>query len=200
MNTEDCRGDRKVSPRACEDPASQPTGDKYCHFCRGVPDPSLDDQPPEICPHRTEQWIRWKRWPRLLIPPGGQIPKLGEQRRGPRLGNPRPHRAMASATPISDWGQSLGALGVMMGIFALMLCWIPLLGLFSIPIGLIGALFAALALVISVVKAGPGFGYGVLGLILCGLALTGAAAVTASIWALINKGVWELWQSVGLKL
>lgn len=65
----------------------------------------------------------------------------------------------------------LGIVGVVMGAIALVFGWMPYLGLLSIPVAVIGGVFAFIGLVISLFKHLQGLGVPVIGLCVCVVAV-----------------------------
>lgn len=84
---------------------------------------------------------------------------------------------------------SLGVVSLILGGLAFILCWIPLVGIATIPLSVIGFLLAAAGAIVSLRRGSTGIGYPVGGAAVCGLALAigvsqvivvGAAADAAS--------------------
>jgi hypothetical protein len=66
---------------------------------------------------------------------------------------------------------SLGVASLVLGIVAFLLCWIPFIGILTIPIAALGALFGGIGFVVALVRRGSGIGYPIAGGVICGLAL-----------------------------
>ncbi len=65
---------------------------------------------------------------------------------------------------------TLGVISVVCGALALLGAWVPFLGLFTIPVALVGGLFAGLGLIIALFKGFRGAGMPLLGGLICLLA------------------------------
>jgi len=75
---------------------------------------------------------------------------------------------------------SLGVVSLILGVVAFLFCWIPLLGMLSIPLSALGLLLAAIGFVVALVRRGSGIGYPIGGGVVSGLALAiGMAQVAA---------------------
>jgi len=75
---------------------------------------------------------------------------------------------------------SLGVVSLILGVVAFLLCWIPLVGMLSIPLSALGLLLAAVGFLVALVRRGSGIGYPIGGGIVSGLALAiGIAQVGA---------------------
>jgi hypothetical protein len=66
---------------------------------------------------------------------------------------------------------SLGIVSLVLGIVAFLFCWIPLVGILSIPLSALGLLLGAIGLLVAVHRRGSGIGYPIGGAAVCGLAL-----------------------------
>ncbi|AQT68888.1 hypothetical protein STSP2_02065 [Anaerohalosphaera lusitana] len=66
---------------------------------------------------------------------------------------------------------SLGVVSLIMGILAFLICWIPLLGLLSIPVSSLGVLFAVIGFLIAIFRKGSGIGWPIGGGVVSALAL-----------------------------
>jgi len=75
---------------------------------------------------------------------------------------------------------SLGIVSLILGVVAFLICWIPLIGVVSIPVSALGVLLAAIGLLAALVRRGSGIGWPIGGGAVSGLALAiGIAQVAA---------------------
>jgi len=75
---------------------------------------------------------------------------------------------------------SLGIVSLILGVVAFLICWIPLIGVVSIPVSALGVLLAAIGLLVALVRRGSGIGWPIGGGAVSGLALAiGIAQVAA---------------------
>lgn len=58
---------------------------------------------------------------------------------------------------------SLGVASIILGILALLICWIPLLNVLGLPLGLLGILLGGIGFVVAVVRKGAGIGLPIAG-------------------------------------
>jgi len=66
---------------------------------------------------------------------------------------------------------SLGIVSLVLGVVAFLLCWIPLIGILTLPLSALGIVLGAVALVLSIVRRGSGIGFPIAGTAVCLLAL-----------------------------
>lgn len=66
---------------------------------------------------------------------------------------------------------SLGVVSLILGIVAFMICWIPIVGMLSIPLSALGVLLGAIGLLVALFRGGSGIGYPIGGAAVSGLAL-----------------------------
>jgi len=75
---------------------------------------------------------------------------------------------------------SLGIVSLILGVVAFLICWIPLIGVVSIPVSALGVLLAAIGLLAALVRRGSGIAWPIGGGAVSGLALAiGIAQVAA---------------------
>jgi general secretion pathway protein G len=72
----------------------------------------------------------------------------------------------------------LGIAALVLGILACLTCWIPLIGLLSIPFSVLGILFGIIGFVVSGVGRRSGIGMPVAGMVICVVTLVIAVAAT----------------------
>jgi len=81
---------------------------------------------------------------------------------------------------------AMGISAIAVGVLALLVGWVPFLGLLAIPAAVIGLLLAGIGVILALIKKGKGFGLPVLGVVICAGALilpilsTGGASVAVS--------------------
>jgi hypothetical protein len=56
-------------------------------------------------------------------------------------------------------------------VLAFLFCWIPFIGILTIPLSALGMIFAGFGLVLSILRRGSGIGFPIAGGVVCGLAL-----------------------------
>lgn len=78
---------------------------------------------------------------------------------------------------------SLGIVSLVLGFLAFLVCWIPFVGILSIPLSALGLLLALIALVLALLRRGSGIGFPIGGAAVCALALAIATAQVAVIAA-----------------
>lgn len=75
---------------------------------------------------------------------------------------------------------SLGVVSLILGVIAFFFCWIPVLGILSIPLSALGLLLAAIGSLVALVRRGSGIAYPIGGGVVSGLALLiGSAQIAA---------------------
>jgi hypothetical protein len=80
-------------------------------------------------------------------------------------------------------GSSLGGGACILGILALIICWIPVIGLVGTPLSALGLLLGLIGLLVAIVRNGAGIGLAIAGSAISGLALFVTVAITGSIFA-----------------
>lgn len=91
---------------------------------------------------------------------------------------------------------SLGIVSLILGVVAFLICWIPLVGVVSIPISALGVLLAVIGLLVALVRRGSGIGWPIGGGAVSGLALAiGIAQVAAIGRAAIGRAAEAIRQS-----
>lgn len=78
---------------------------------------------------------------------------------------------------------SLGIVSLVLGIVAFLFCWIPLVGILSVPLSALGLLLGAIGLLVALFRRGSGIGFPIGGTAVCGLALAIGIAQTAVVAA-----------------
>jgi len=84
-------------------------------------------------------------------------------------------------------GSSLGIASMVLGILALLICWIPFLNLLGVPLSGLGLLLGLIGLLISITRKGSSIGFPVAGLIICAIALFVAISITQATSTAINE-------------
>ena len=79
---------------------------------------------------------------------------------------------------------TLGIISVVCGALALLAGWVPILGLATIPVAVVGGLFAGLGFVISIFKGFRGAGMPILGGAICLFAAVLPVFVTGALYAI----------------
>ena len=75
-----------------------------------------------------------------------------------------------------------------LGIMAILFCWIPILGLLTVPLAALGLLLALIALIVALTRRGAGLGFTITGAALC----CGAMLVSVSMFKAVDRAVNEL--------
>ncbi len=78
-------------------------------------------------------------------------------------------------------GNSLAIASVIVAVLAFAFCWIPLLGILSIPVGLIALLLGGFGLLISLFRRGAGIGFSIAGVLLSVLSIVVAFTITTAV-------------------
>lgn len=81
---------------------------------------------------------------------------------------------------------SLGVVSLILGVVAFLLCWIPLVGLLSIPLSALGLLLGAIGLLVALTRRGSGIGYSIGGGFVSGLALAIGIAQVAAVGSAVS--------------
>jgi hypothetical protein len=76
---------------------------------------------------------------------------------------------------------SLGVVSLILGVVAFLLCWIPFIGVLSIPLSGLGVLLAGIGLLVALFRRGSGIGWPIGGGVVSGLALIIGIAQVAAI-------------------
>lgn len=128
--------------------------------------------------------------------PLGQIAAATTVRRvAPARASPRRRastRARASAQ--REKTKSVNGLGIaalVLGILAAMTCWIPFIGLLSIPVAILGLVFGIIGFLIAIIGGKSGVGMPVSGGIVCAVALIVAILSTGGMVAAVDTVVRE---------
>jgi len=78
-------------------------------------------------------------------------------------------------------GNSSAVASLVLGIVAFLICWVPLLGLISVPLSGLGVLLAGVGFLVALTRAGAGIGYALGGGVVSGLALFVTISMTGAI-------------------
>ena len=90
-----------------------------------------------------------------------------------------PHAASQNVSVEVNRGASpLGIAALVMGILASVTCWIPFIGVLSIPVASIGLLFGVIGVIIAAVNKKTGFAFPISGSIVCVISILVAFAIT----------------------
>lgn len=88
---------------------------------------------------------------------------------------------------IKQGASPLGIAALVMGIIACLFCWIPFLGLLTIPLALIGILLALIGLIMAIVNKKTGFVFPISGGLVCLLSIFIAFAITGGFANIISE-------------
>lgn len=92
----------------------------------------------------------------------------------------RPRRRGRRRAPEGNGAaMAMGIAALILGVIALATSWIPFLGLVALPLGGLGILIGLLGVVISLTTAGRGIGFPLGGIVISGLAVLCAVAITS---------------------
>lgn len=78
-------------------------------------------------------------------------------------------------------GSSLGLASIILGILALLICWVPFLNMLGLPLSGLGLILGGCGLLIAVGRKGSGIGFPIAGTMICGLALCVAFAINNAV-------------------
>lgn len=104
-----------------------------------------------------------------------ESPPVPARREAPFTFAPQMTAAVTTKNTVS---LTLGIIATIVGAVAMLVGWIPFLGLLSIPFAVIGALLAGIGILAALLKGGRGFGMPALGGFLCILAAVISVAMT----------------------
>jgi hypothetical protein len=74
-------------------------------------------------------------------------------------------------TPVAKGTSGFGIAALVLGIVAVLVCWVPLLGTVAIPIGVLGIVIGGLGFLVSLIGGKSGVGMPFAGMVICGLAV-----------------------------
>jgi len=150
-----------------------------------VPDEAAQTVPPKVPPplppRGTTDDARRSGRPDEDIPVSGQLPDTSTPARRPRASH------------------SLGVGSLILGILALLICWIPFLGILGMPLSALGLLLGFIGLALAALRKGAGIGYSIAGVAVCGLALVTALCVTYAVSGALQETVSELSEKHGTR-
>lgn len=86
---------------------------------------------------------------------------------------------------------TMGIISIVLGVLAMLVGWIPFLGLIAIPVAAIGAFLAFIGLVLALVKKFKGIGMPLLGGIICFIAIVISIGSTGSTSVAISEAIEE---------
>ena len=86
-------------------------------------------------------------------------------------------------------GSSLGIASLILGILALAICWIPILGVLGMPMSGLGLLLGIVGFIIALIRKGSGIGFPIAGSLVSAIALIVAIAVNAAVAGVTATGV-----------
>jgi hypothetical protein len=66
---------------------------------------------------------------------------------------------------------SVGLAALILGVLAFILCWIPFVGILTIPLSLLGLVLSGVGIILCITRRGSGLGFPIAGGVVCGLAL-----------------------------
>jgi hypothetical protein len=96
---------------------------------------------------------------------------------------------------MSKGASGLGVAALVIGIIALLLCWIPFVGMLSVPFSIIGLLLAGIGFIISLAGGRSSVGMPVAGGIICLLAIAIAVGVTSLTGKAMGKAADKIHQA-----
>jgi hypothetical protein len=109
-----------------------------------------------------------------------KVPRRAMPALGVRTAQPQPPPstpAVASDAPARG-ASPLGIASLVIGILACLICWIPFVGMLSLPVAAIGLLLATIGLIISAMNRSTGFGYSIGGMVVNVVAVCGVLIFT----------------------
>ncbi len=86
---------------------------------------------------------------------------------------------------------TLGIIATVVGVLALLIGWVPFLGLLAVPVAIVGLSLAFIGVVIALVKNFKGIGMPILGGVICGIAFIVPVVSTGGTSAAITKTIDE---------
>jgi hypothetical protein len=92
-------------------------------------------------------------------------------------------------SPRSKGISGFGVAALVLGLVAAMFCWVPFIGMLSIPLSVIGLILAAVGLMISLIGQRSGVGMPIAGGVLCLLAILIAATATTAMVGVAAKAI-----------
>lgn len=105
---------------------------------------------------------------------------------------PAPQAALQNVSVKIERGTSpLGIAALVMGILASLTCWIPFIGLLSIPLAGIGLLFGLIGVIMAAVNKKTGFTFPVSGAIVCLVSIFVASAIIGNTAKAISDATME---------
>ena len=87
---------------------------------------------------------------------------------------------------------TLGIIAIVLAVLALLVSWIPFVGLLSIPVAVIGLLLVAIGVLIALLKGGRGIGMPLLGGVLCVIPIAVSVSITSATGAAISESAKEV--------
>jgi predicted Zn finger-like uncharacterized protein len=101
----------------------------------------------------------------------------------PRLESGHAAQATSINVHLPKRRSSLGVVSLILGIVGFLICWIPFVGVLSIPLSALGLLMAVIGLLVALLRRGSGIGWPIGGGAVSGLALAIGMAQVAAIGA-----------------
>lgn len=118
------------------------------------------------------------------------------------LPNPRIKPAIASSTSINvnvdikRKASPLGIAALILGIIACLTCWIPVVGLFTIPLAVIGIILSIIGLIMAIVSKKAGFAFPVSGGIVCIISIVIAIVSSGTFAVAVDNAITEVEESI----
>jgi len=100
---------------------------------------------------------------------------------------PPPMQSPPPTPPIHTGSNSLGVASLILGALAFAICWIPLLGVFGLPLSGLGLILGGIGLLVAVRRSGRGVGFSIAGTALSLLALTVSIGVTVLFGRVVHE-------------
>lgn len=107
---------------------------------------------------------------------------------GTRLSEPLPRPLVAvQVQQPPRVSNSLGIASMVLGILALLICWIPLLNILGLPLGLLGIILGGIGLIVAVLRKGSGIGFPIAGTAISLLATAVILVITMAIGQALSE-------------
>lgn len=100
--------------------------------------------------------------------------------------------ATVTITTKNTTALTMGIIAIVLGVFGLLVAWIPFLGLLAVPLAIIGGFLALIGLILAALKKFKGWSMPLLGGLVCLLTLLVSFCSTGSTTALITEGAKEV--------
>jgi len=95
------------------------------------------------------------------------------------------------APPAAKSTNGLGVAALVLGIVAVLTCWIPFIGILGIPLAVLGCVFGLIGLLIALIGRRSGVGMPIAGLIICIVSIVIAVSMTGGAAVAIDEAIRE---------